>query len=309
MAPPSWLGEAGVGPEGGTDAVIAKLAERDYVAPRPLATVVYLALSMGKPLLLEGEAGVGKTEVARALSEALGCGLIRLQCYEGLDISAAAYEWDHPRQLMEIRIAEAEGRAEGLAGRLYSEEYLLKRPLLRALETPAGSRPPVLLIDELDRADEPFEAYLLEFLADFQMTIPEHGPVRAEVAPVAVITSNRTREIHDALKRRCLYHWVDFPDAEQEREILRRRAEVPLEGLRAQMVAFVHELRGLDLYKIPGVAETIDWANALMSLNRRALDREAVDRTLGALLKYRDDLDKIRGDQIDAILEKIAADG
>ncbi len=294
---------------GSVNAVMDLLAERDYVAARPLATVVFLALKMGKPLLLEGEAGVGKTELARTVADALGAELIRLQCYEGLDISSAAYEWDHPRQLMETRIAEAKGETEGLSGRLYSGEFLLERPLLRALRDGRRGRPNVLLIDEIDRADEPFEAYLLELLSDFSMTIPEHGTVTAKEPPVTVITSNRTREVHDALKRRCLYHWVDFPTVEQELEIVRRRAAVETEGLREQMVRFVHELRQLDLYKIPGVAETIDWANALVGLNRRELDQETVDVTLGALLKYQDDIEKVQGAKAAELLEQAQAGG
>ncbi len=291
------------------DAVVSLLAAEDYVASRDLATVVFLGLRMGKPLFLEGEAGVGKTELARSLARGLGGGLIRLQCHEGLDISSAAYEWDHSRQLMAIRIAEAEGKTDGIARRLYGEEYLLRRPLLRALDGAAGAPPPVLLVDEIDRADEPFEAYLLEFLSDFQLTIPEHGTVKAAVPPVAVLTSNRTREVHDALKRRCLYHWVDYPSAAQEREILSRRAAGIADGLREQLVAFVRGLRAMDLYKAPGIAETIDWANALMSLERATLDGETVDRTLGALLKYRDDLERVRGEEAARLLESAASDG
>ena len=291
------------------DGVARMLIEHDYVPSRPLATVVFLALRMEKPLLLEGEAGVGKTEIARTLARAHGSELIRLQCYEGLDIASAAYEWDHPRQLMEIRIAEAEGRTDRLANRLYSEEYLLRRPLLRALEASPGDNPNVLLIDEIDRADEPFEAFLLEFLSDFQVTVPELGAVKAQSRPTVVITSNRTREVHDALKRRCLYHWVDFPTVEQEREIVRLRARDAVESLRSQMIDFVHELRTLDLYKIPGVAETIDWANALVALHSRELDEDTVDRTLGALLKYRDDIEKVRGATTRGLLDKIRSDG
>ena len=291
------------------DAVLDLLAERDYVAARPLATVVFLALKMGKPLLLEGEAGVGKTELARTVADALGSELIRLQCYEGLDIASAAYEWDYPRQLMETRIAEAQGETEALSKRLYSREFLLERPLLKALESGEGDMPSVLLIDEIDRADEPFEAFLLEFLSDFRMSIPELGSVGSATPPIVVITSNRTREVHDALKRRCLYHWVDFPTVEQEQEIIRRRASAEVDGLCEQLVRFAHELRGLDLYKIPGVAETIDWANALVSLNRKSLDQETVDLTLGALLKYQDDIEKVRGAKAKELLEQVSANG
>ena len=290
------------------DAVMELLSRHDYVAARPLATVMFLALRMGKPLMLEGEAGVGKTELAVTIANALGSELIRLQCYEGLDISSAAYEWDYPRQLMETRIAEADHKTKSLAKRLYSKEFLLERPLLKALQG-TSAVPNILLIDEIDRADEPFEAFLLEFLSDFQLTVPEFETVKCKVAPIVIITSNRTREIHDALKRRCLYHWVDFPSVEQEQEIIRRRASVEVEGLRKQMVRFVHELRTLDLYKIPGVAETIDWANALVSLNRKALDQETVDMTLGALLKYQDDTEKVRGQKTKELLEQALADG
>ncbi len=285
--------------------VMELLSGHDYISSRALATSVFLALRMGKPLLLEGEAGVGKTEVARTLAAIRGRELIRLQCYEGLDVSSAAYEWDYSRQMMEIRIAEVEGRTDGIAAKLYSRDYLLRRPLLEALDC-GGSG--VLLIDEIDRADEPFEAFLLEFLSDFQLSIPELGTVRAKAPPVAIITSNRTREIHDALKRRCLYHWVDYPSVDQEREILCRRAPAAVEGLRNQLVGFVHELRNLDLYKIPGVAETIDWANALVSLNRGSLDAQTVDDTLGALLKYQDDVEKVKGKEVVRLLDMIAGD-
>jgi len=273
------------------------LAAGRYVADASLATAVFLALKLGRPLLLEGEAGVGKTEVAKVLAEALARPLIRLQCYEGLDAAAALYEWNYPRQMLEIRLAElggeagAEGRAR-LARDIFDERFLLKRPLLQALEPSAGGAP-VLLIDELDRTDEPFEAFLLEVLSDFQVTIPELGTVRAPEPPIVVVTSNRTREIHDAVKRRCLYHWIGYPDAERELEILRLRAPELSAALAGQVVAFVQRLRAADLFKLPGVAETIDWANALMALDRVALDEETVAATLGVLLKYQDDIEKL----------------
>jgi len=270
-----------------------------YVADESLATAVFLALKLGRPLLLEGEAGVGKTEVAKVLAETLGRRLIRLQCYEGLDAAAALYEWNYPRQMLEIRLAElggeagAEGRAR-LARDIFAERFLLKRPLLLALE-PGAAGPPVLLIDELDRTDEPFEAFLLEILSDFQVTIPELGTVRAPAPPIVVLTSNRTREVHDALKRRCLYHWIGYPDAERELAILRLRAPDLALALAEQVVAFVQRLRAADLFKLPGVAETIDWANALVALDRTALDAGTVDATLGVLLKYQDDIEKTAG--------------
>lgn len=280
------------------------LASGRYVADASLATAVYLALKLGRPLLLEGEAGVGKTEVAKVLAETLGRRLIRLQCYEGLDASAALYEWNYPRQMLEIRLAElggeagAEGRAR-LAHDIFDERFLLKRPLLLALEAhgPGEAGPPVLLVDELDRTDEPFEAFLLEILSDFQVTIPEMGTVRAPSPPIVVLTSNRTREIHDAVKRRCFYHWVDYPDAPRELEILRRKAPKAGAALSKEVVAFVQRLRKSDLYKLPGVAETIDWANCLVALDRVALDPETVNNTLGVLLKYRDDLERIAGEE------------
>ncbi|HEV3075030.1 MAG TPA: MoxR family ATPase [Thermoanaerobaculia bacterium] len=275
------------------------LAAGRYVADESLATAVFLALKLGRPLLLEGEAGVGKTEVAKVLAETLGRRLIRLQCYEGLDAAAALYEWNYPRQMLEIRLAElggeagAEGRAR-LARDIFDERFLLKRPLLLALE-PAAAGAPVLLIDELDRADEPFEAFLLEILSDFQVTIPELGTVRAASPPLVVLTSNRTREIHDALKRRCLYHWIGYPDAARELAILRLRAPGLAQALAEQVVGFVQRLRAADLFKLPGVAETIDWAHALAALDRTALDADTVDATLGVLLKYQDDIEKTAG--------------
>jgi MoxR-like ATPase len=250
---------------------------------------------MKRPLFLEGEAGVGKTEIAKVVAQALGRELIRLQCYEGLDIAQAAYEWNYSRQMIEIRLAEAAGEKskDRLAADIYSEKFLVKRPLLKALE----GHSPVLLIDELDRTDEPFEAYLLEVLSDWQITIPETGTLKAAEPPVVVITSNRTREIHDAVKRRCFYHWVDYPDAKRELEILRRKAPKAAAALSREVVAFVQQLRKSDLYKLPGVAETIDWANCLAALDRVALDPETVNNTLGVLLKYRDDLEKVAGEE------------
>jgi MoxR-like ATPase len=284
----------------------ALLAGADYVAERRLATAVFLALRLGRPLFLEGEAGVGKTELAKALASGLGRELIRLQCYEGLDVSSAVYEWNVQRQMMAIRLAEAGGRAreESLAGDLFSAHYLVKRPILRALESAAGGRPPVLLIDELDRTDEPFEAYLLEVLSDYQVTIPELGTIRADEPPVVVVTSNRTREIHDAIKRRCLYHWVDYPSAERELEILRRKAPGAQEALSREVVAFVQRLRAMDLYKAPGVAETIDWTRALLLLDATTLDPQTVSDTLGALLKYQDDLARFPREALAAVLEE-----
>jgi MoxR-like ATPase len=274
------------------------LASSDYVAERSLATALYLALAMQRPLFLEGEAGVGKTEIAKVIAQALGRELIRLQCYEGLDIAQAAYEWNYSRQMIEIRLAEAAGEKskEKLAQDIFSERFLVKRPLARALEGKPG-KAPVLLIDELDRTDEPFEAYLLEVLSDWQISIPETGTLRASEPPIVVITSNRTREIHDAVKRRCFYHWVDYPDAARELEILRRKAPKASAGLSKEVVAFVQRLRGVELFKLPGVAETIDWANCLVALDRIALDPETVNNTLGVLLKYQDDIEKIAGEE------------
>ena len=284
-------------PPASIDATQALLAEADYVAERSLATALYLSLAMQRPLFLEGEAGVGKTEIAKVVAKVLGRELLRLQCYEGLDIAQAAYEWNYARQMIEIRMAEAEGvkSREGLAQDIFSERFLVRRPLLRALE--GIGAPPVLLIDELDRTDEPFEAYLLEVLSDWQITIPELGTIRAEAPPIVVITSNRTREIHDAVKRRCFYHWVDYPDAARELEILRRKAPKAADGLSKEVVAFVQRLRGMDLFKLPGVAETIDWANCLVALDRIALDPETVNNTLGVLLKYQDDIEKVAGEE------------
>jgi MoxR-like ATPase len=277
------------------DSLQAAFGAQGYVADRDLATAVYLSLVLERPLLLEGEAGVGKTEVGRTLAAVLETELIRLQCYEGLDVATAVYEWDYPRQLLAIRLLEARGEAQRAAARdIFSEEFLIRRPLLAALQN-SRARPPVLLIDEIDRADEEFEAYLLEVLADFAITIPEIGTIRAERPPRVVITSNRTREVHDALKRRCLYHWIDYPSAERELAILeRRRPDLPA-ALAREVVAFVQRLRAADLTKVPGIAETIDWAAALEALGAARLDPEQVDRTLGALLKYQEDVAALRG--------------
>lgn len=288
------------------DAVVKLLLGANYVSDRSLATVVLLALRLGRPLFLEGEAGVGKTEIAKVLSQALGRRLIRLQCYEGLDLASAVYEWNYPRQMVEIRLAEVAGQQDrsALANDIFSERFLIERPLLQALRPdPAG--PPVLLIDELDRADEPFEAFLLEVLSDFQITIPELGTIRAPDPPIVIITSNRTREIHDALKRRCLYHWVDYPDAQREMEILRLRAPGVPEALAREVVAFVQRLRDHDLFKLPGIAETIDWAESLIQLNKVALDPATVDDTLGVLLKYQDDIAKIEGSEAARLLQEV----
>ncbi len=271
------------------------LAAQGYIADQELATTVHLSLAMRRPLFLEGEPGTGKTEIAKVLAAGLGRRLVRLQCYDGMDLSAAAYEWDHARQLMAIRLAEAAGQTDPdeLASDIYARNYLLARPLLSAIDPDLP--PAVLLIDELDRADEPFEAFLLEVLADFQITVPEFGTVRARTLPAVVITSNRTREVHDAIRRRCLYQWVDYPNAARERAILAARAPGVPEQLSAQVVDFVQKLRSEDLFKLPGVAETIDWAQALIYLNQKELAPAAVDETLGVLLKYQDDIAKIRG--------------
>jgi MoxR-like ATPase len=290
------------------DETLGVLAQGEYVGERSLATAVFLALRMQRPLFLEGEAGVGKTEIAKVLAGALGRRLIRLQCYEGLDIASAVYEWNYPRQMIEIRLSEAGGAAsrDQLEKDIFSERFLIRRPLLQALEGPQGS-PPVLLIDELDRTDEPFEAYLLEVLSDFQVTIPEIGTIKAAEPPIVVITSNRTREIHDAIKRRCLYHWVDYPSAERELEIVRRKVPGVDMQLSREVVAFVQKLRGVDLFKLPGVAETIDWSRALSALDRVALDPQAINDTLGVLLKYQDDIARVRGSEATRILDEIRA--
>jgi MoxR-like ATPase len=282
------------------------LSRTGYVCGRGLATVVFLSLKLGRPLFLEGEAGVGKTEVAKALAAALGRRLIRLQCYEGLDAAQAVYDWNYPAQMIEIRLAEAEGAADRdhLSSELFSERFLTRRPLLEAMEPQAGG-PPVLLIDELDRTDEPFEAFLLEALSDFQVTVPELGTIKAEEPPIVIVTSNRTREVHDALKRRCLYHWVDYPDAERELAILEARAPEVSRRLSEEVVAFVQRLRTEDLFKRPGVAETIDWAKCLVALDALALDPQTVSDTLGALLKYQDDIARFQGSQAKKVLDEV----
>lgn len=288
------------------DETIALLARVNYVCPRPLATAAFLSLSMNKPLLLEGEAGVGKTEIAKAIAAAMGRKLIRLQCYEGLDIASAVYEWNYARQMIEIRLGEETQDRSILAGDIFSERFLIERPLLQALRPdPAG--PPVLLIDELDRTDEPFEAYLLELLSDFQITIPEIGSIKADAPPIVILTSNRTREIHDALKRRCLYHWVDFPDAERELMILRHKMPGMDERLGRQILSFVQGLRHADLFKKPGIAEMLDWAQALTVLNAKSLDPALINQTLGVLLKYQDDLARINDAEVERRLAQSAA--
>ncbi|MBP2294576.1 AAA family ATPase [Azospirillum rugosum] len=288
------------------DATLETLQRGNYVADRSLATALYLALKLRRPLFLEGEAGVGKTEIAKVLSATLGRRLLRLQCYEGLDVAAAVYEWNYARQMMEIRLAEASGDRDRdtLGADIFSERFLIKRPLLQALE-PDLSGAPVLLIDELDRTDEPFEAYLLEVLSDFQVSIPEFGTIRAPEPPIVILTSNRTREIHDALKRRCFYHWVDYPTAERERAILAVKAPQADARLAAQVVGFVQSLRGLDLYKAPGVAETLDWAQALVELNQLELEPAVINDTLGTLLKYQDDIARIQGSEAARILAQV----
>ena len=288
------------------DATTSLLADGQYVADRPLATALYLALSLGRPLFLEGEAGVGKTEIAKVLATGLGHKLVRLQCYEGLDVASAVYEWNYQRQMLEIRLAEAAGTTgkDGLAQDIFSERFLIRRPLLQALEPdPAG--PPVLLIDELDRTDEPFEAFLLEVLSDFQITIPELGTIAAEQPPLVIITSNRTREIHDALKRRCFYHWVDYPSAERELQIIRARLPGVEDRLSRQIVAFVQELRRRDLFKLPGVAETLDWTRALTTLDTLELSPAVINDTLGTLLKYQDDIIKLQGSEAAKLLAEV----
>ena len=287
------------------DDTAAQLLAHDYVADRQLATVVFLALKLQRPLFLEGEPGTGKTEIARTLAAMLGRELIRLQCYEGLDLASAAYEWNYGRQMMEIRLAEKEGVSrEALGAELFSERFLNRRALLQAID-PKRPLPPVLLIDELDRADEPFEAFLLEVLSEFQITIPELGTVKAKAPPIVILTSNRTREIHDAVKRRCLYHWVDFPDAARELQILQRRVPGAAEALARQIVAFVQKLREIELYKLPGIAETIEWTRALMQLDTVVLDPAVIQHTLGVLLKYQDDIVKVQGSEIGRILEQV----
>ena len=294
--------------EESVDALQARLAERGYLADRRLATSLFLSLRLNRPLFLEGEAGVGKTELAKVLAGLLDAPLIRLQCYEGLDVAQAAYEWNVARQLLHIRLAESSGSSTSSAAEqsLYSPDMLLSRPLLAAIRSP---RPAVLLIDELDRADEPFEAFLLEVLSDWQITIPELGTIRAQHTPHVIMTSNRTREIHDALKRRCLYHWVEFPDLEREYEIVRRKAPDAPAALSRQVVELVQRMRSLELFKSPGIAETIDWVNALVALNRISLDPQTVQDTLGVLLKYQEDVERLGGEEIRRLLQEATASG
>ena len=288
------------------ESTLKLLKDGSYVGDRSLATALHLALRLNRPLFLEGEAGVGKTEIAKVLSATLNRPLLRLQCYEGLDVASAVYEWNYSLQMIEIRLSEAVGDRDrtSIADNLFSEKFLIKRPLLQALE-PCSSGPPVLLIDELDRTDEPFEAYLLEVLSEFQITIPEIGTISAKEPPIVIITSNRTREVHDALKRRCFYYWIDYPDAERELEILQVKAPSSPADLSRQVVAFVQKLRDMDLFKQPGVAETIDWANALTQLDCLVLDPDTINNTLGTLLKYQDDIEKIRGSEASRILAEI----
>ncbi|SES16769.1 MoxR-like ATPase [Tranquillimonas rosea] len=291
------------------DAVERLLTDEDYVCGRPLATVVFLALKLGRPLFLEGEAGTGKTEIAKALSAAMGRRLIRLQCYEGLDSASAVYEWNFAEQMIAIRTAEAAGGADrdALKSELFTDDYLIARPLLEAMRPQPGGAP-VLLIDELDRTDEPFEAFLLEALSDFQVTIPELGTVRAPEPPIVILTSNRTREVHDALKRRCLYHWVDYPTFDREMEILSARAPEASDALSREVVAFVQRLRTEDLFKKPGVAETIDWAKCLLALDVMELSPQVIADTLGAILKYQDDIQRIQGSEAGRILDEVRAE-
>jgi MoxR-like ATPase len=291
------------------DATLEMLREGNYLSDRSLATALYLSISLNKPLFLEGEAGVGKTEIAKVLSNMLGRKLLRLQCYEGLDVTTAVYEWNYARQMIEIRMAEAANNTDrvSLESNIFNDTFLIKRPLLQALEKdPSG--PPVLLIDELDRTDEPFEAYLLEILSDYQITIPELGTIVAAEPPLVIITSNRTREIHDALKRRCFYHWVDYPSSERELQILSVKAPNAAKDLSSEVVGFVQKLREMDLFKVPGVAETIDWAHALTQLDCSSLDPATLNDTLGAVLKYQDDIAKIQGSEAGRILEEVKAE-
>ncbi|NJD30144.1 MAG: MoxR family ATPase [Chloroflexi bacterium] len=290
-----------------TDAIVAAFRERGYIADRSLATAVFLGLRLGRPLLLEGEAGVGKTELAKVLAASLDAPLIRLQCYEGLDVNTAVYEWNYPRQMLEIRLLEARGAiAQATAHDIFGPEFLIKRPLLQALESNDGVAP-VLLIDEIDRADEEFEAYLLEILSDFQGTVPEIGTIRADRQPRVILTSNRTREVHDALKRRCLYHWIDFPTAAKELEIVLTRVPGAPAQLARQVVDFVHRLRRAELTKVPGIAETLDWAAALMALGAAELTPDLVDETLGVVLKYEEDVRQVRGQTARTFLAETAA--
>lgn len=290
------------------DALQEALARESYIAERALAVSIYLALRLKRPLFLEGEAGVGKTEVAKVLAAALDTSLIRLQCYEGLDVTHAVYEWNYPRQLLEIRMLETTSEIDRAAAtrELFTETFLIKRPLLRVVEE-TRQRPPVLLIDEIDRADEEFEGYLLEFLSDFQVTIPELGTIAAAEPPIVVITSNRTREVHDALKRRCVYSWIPYPDFQKEYRIVTSKVPAASERLARQVTAFVQELRAVDLYKAAGISETLDWAAALVALDRDVLDRDVVDETLGILLKNQEDIDSVRGDRVAAMLARVLA--
>ncbi|MEK6574290.1 MAG: MoxR family ATPase [Chloroflexota bacterium] len=287
------------------DELQSALRDQSYIADRGLATSIYLALKLGRPLFLEGEAGVGKTEVAKVMTRLLDTDLIRLQCYEGLDVHHAVYEWNYTRQMMHIRLLEARGEHPN-ESELFGPEFLLRRPLLQAIEA-AREKPPVLLVDELDRSDEEFEAFLLEVLSDFQITIPEIGTIKADSPPVVIITSNRTREIHDALKRRCLYYWIDYPTFDKEFEIVRTKVPQASEKLSRQVTGFIQELRRADLYKVPGVAETIDWTTALVALDQKALDQSIIEETLGVILKYQDDVEKIRGENAKAILDRVKA--
>ncbi len=291
------------------DAIQADFRARDYITDRSLATAVFLALELGRPLLLEGEAGVGKTELAKVLSASLAAPLIRLQCYEGLDVNAAVYEWNYPRQMLEIRLLEARGEAtHATAHDIFGEAFLIRRPLLQALVSRDGTAP-VLLIDEIDRADEEFEAYLLEILSDFQVTVPEIGTIKADRPPRVILTSNRTREVHDALKRRCLYHWIDYPTPEKEYEIVLARVPQAPERLAREVVSFVHRLRDADLTKVPGIAETLDWASALLAMGAVQLAPELVDETLGVVLKYEEDIRQVRGETAGRYLAETAAGG
>ena len=291
------------------DNILKELKEQDYIAERSLATTIFLALKMGRPIFFEGEAGVGKTEVAKVLAKMLDTELIRLQCYEGLDVHTAVYEWNYARQMLHIRLLEAAGHRDEkhIVHEIFGQDFLIRRPLLQAIDGHTTGAP-VLLIDELDRSDEEFEAFLLELLSDFQITIPEIGTISAQDPPVVIITSNRTREIHDALKRRCLYFWIDYPSAEKEYQIVMAKVSDIPEKLAHEIVAFVQELRTMDLYKLPGVAETLDWSTALIALSETELKPELVDDTLGTLLKYQDDIAKVKGIQVTKILEKIDED-
>ena len=293
------------------DATLDLLKTGNYIADRSLATALYLSLSLNKPLFLEGEAGVGKTEIAKVLSSSLNRQLIRLQCYEGLDVASAVYEWNYARQMLEIRLQEASSVSRDtteLTRTIFKEDFIIERPLLKAMRGTEECAPPILLIDELDRADEPFEAYLLEILSDFQVTIPELGTIKSSHPPIVIITSNRTREVHDALKRRCFYHWVDYPDASRELDILSVKASNASSELSAQVVTFVQKLRSGNLFKAPGVAETIDWAHALTQLDCVSLNSNIIDDTMGALLKYQDDIQKIRGSEAGKLLEEVKAE-